>query len=91
MAEGLRSICIVPLILRGKNIGTFGVVSREEDLYSEEDAQFLQDVGSQVALAIENMKSYEEIATLKARLEKENIYLREEIPHRAQLRGDRGQ
>src|SRR6202044_106907 len=29
--------------------------------------------------AIENMKSYEEIATLKGRLEKENIYLREEI------------
>ena len=33
----------------------------------------------QVALAIENMKSYEEIATLKARLEKENVYLQEEI------------
>jgi formate hydrogenlyase transcriptional activator len=78
-AEGLRSLCIVPLILRGKCIGTLSVVSREEDTYSEEDAQFLQEVASQVALAIENMKSYEEIATLKARLEKENIYLREEI------------
>jgi formate hydrogenlyase transcriptional activator len=49
------------------------------DPYSEEDAQFLQDVAIQVALAIENMQAYEEIATLKARLEKENIYLREEI------------
>jgi formate hydrogenlyase transcriptional activator len=78
-AEGLRSLCIVPLILRGKNIGTFGVVSCEKNQYSEEDEQFLQEVASQVALAIENMKSYEEIATLKARLEKENIYLREEI------------
>jgi formate hydrogenlyase transcriptional activator len=78
-AEGLRSLCIVPLILRGKCIGTLSVVSREKDPYSEEDAQFLQDVASQVALAIENMKSYEQIATLKARLEKENIYLREEI------------
>jgi formate hydrogenlyase transcriptional activator len=78
-AEGLRSLCIVPLILRGKSIGTFGVVSREKDPYSEEDAQFLQEVSIQVALAIENMKAYEEIATLKAKLEKENIYLREEI------------
>jgi formate hydrogenlyase transcriptional activator len=77
--EGLRSLCIVPLILRGKSIGTLSVVSREEGLYSEEDAQFLQEVAIQVGLAIENMKSYEQIAALKARLEKENIYLREEI------------
>jgi formate hydrogenlyase transcriptional activator len=78
-AEGLRSLCIVPLILRGKCIGTLSVVSRGKDAYSEEDAQFLQEVASQVALAVENMKSYEEIAALKARLEKENLYLREEI------------
>jgi len=78
-AEGLQSLCAVPLILRGKSIGTLSVVSRERDLYSEQDAQFLQQVAIQVVLAIENMKSYEEIATLKARLEKENTYLREEI------------
>src|SRR5579863_9749221 len=78
-AEGLRSLCVVPLILRGKSIGTLSVVSRKTDQYSDADAQFLQEVASQVALAIENMKSYEEIATLKGRLEKENIYLREEI------------
>jgi formate hydrogenlyase transcriptional activator len=78
-AEGIRSLCIVPLILRGKSIGTLSVVSREKDQYSEEAAQFLQEVATQVALAIENMKFYEEIASLKARLEKENLYLREEI------------
>ena len=78
-AEGLRSLCVVPLILRGKSIGTLSVVSQKKDQYSEADAQFLQEVAIQVALAIENMKSYEEIATLKGRLEKENIYLREEI------------
>src|SRR5580693_3814426 len=78
-AEGIRSLCIVPLILRGKSIGTLSVVSREKDQYSEEAAQFLQEVATQVALAIENMKFYEEIANLKARLEKENTYLREEI------------
>jgi formate hydrogenlyase transcriptional activator len=78
-AEGLRWLCVVPLILRGKSIGTFSVVSREKDAYSEQDAQFLLEVAIQVALAIENMKFYEEIATLKARLERENVYLREEI------------
>jgi PAS domain S-box-containing protein len=78
-AEGLRSLCMVPLILRGKSIETVSVVSRKKDPYSEEHARFLQEVAIQVALAIGNMKSYEEIATLKARLEKENVYLREEI------------
>ena len=77
--EGLRSLCVVPLVLRGKSIGTLSVVSQEKQQYSEGDAQFLQEVAAQVALAIENMKSYEEIATLKVRLEKENVYLREEI------------
>ena len=55
-AEGLRWLCVVPLILRGKSIGTLSVVSRGKDPYSEEDAQFLQEVAIQVALAIENMK-----------------------------------
>src|SRR6266480_1316232 len=39
----------------------------------------MQEVANQVALAVENMQSYEEIARLKARLEKENVYLQEEI------------
>jgi formate hydrogenlyase transcriptional activator len=55
------------------------VGSRATNHYSEADAEFLQEVANQVALAVENMQSYEEIATLKRKLEKENIYLREEI------------
>ncbi|HEV2379356.1 MAG TPA: sigma 54-interacting transcriptional regulator [Terriglobia bacterium] len=78
-AEGVRSHCMVPLIVRGKSIGTLNVASGDKNRYSEADAQFLQEVANQVALAIANMKSYEEIAALKARLEKENIYLQEEI------------
>ena len=40
---------------------------------------FLQEVANQIVLAIQNMQSYDEIAILKARLEKENVYLREEL------------
>jgi formate hydrogenlyase transcriptional activator len=54
-------------------------VSQQRDRYSDEDAVFLQEVANQVALAVQNMQSYQEIATLKARLEKENVYLREEL------------
>src|SRR5258707_11303339 len=72
---GLRSFCIVPLILEGKSIGTLGIGSDQANQYSEADADFLCEVAGQVALAAGNMKSYEEIANLKTRLEKENVYL----------------
>jgi formate hydrogenlyase transcriptional activator len=78
-AEGIRSLCVVPLALQGKCIGLLSVVSRQREQYSDEDAAFLQEVANQVALAVQNMQSYQEIATLKARLEKENVYLREEL------------
>ncbi|HEX5410681.1 MAG TPA: sigma 54-interacting transcriptional regulator [Terriglobia bacterium] len=78
-AEGMRSHCVVPLIVRGKSIGTLNVAHTHPGQYSQKNAEFLQEVANQVALAVENMQAYEEIAALKARLEKENIYLQEEI------------
>lgn len=79
LAEGIQSYCVVPLVAMGKSIGTFAVWSETANRYTEADAELLREVANQVALAIANMKSYEEIASLKARLEKENVYLQEEI------------
>jgi len=79
VAEGIHSICVLPMALQGKCIGTLSFVSRERDRFSEQDALFLQEVANQVVLAIRNMQSYDEIASLKRRLEKENVYLREEL------------
>jgi formate hydrogenlyase transcriptional activator len=79
VAEGIQSYCVVPLVARGISIGTFTVWSATKNRYSAADSELLQEVANQVALAIANMKSYEEIAALKARLEKENVYLQEEI------------
>jgi formate hydrogenlyase transcriptional activator len=78
-AEGIQSICVLPMVLQGKCIGTLSFVSRERDGYSDQDALFLQEVANQVVLAIQNMQSYNEISSLKGRLEKENVYLREEL------------
>ncbi len=76
---GLVSDCIVPLIVGGKSIGTIGIASKQKSQYSEADMELLQEVANQVALAVANMVTYEEIERLKARLEKENVYLQEEI------------
>jgi len=78
-ADGVRSFAIVPLVARGRCIGTLAVGSTRVAQYTERDVAFLQEVAGQVALAIENMTAYEEIADLKARLEHENAYLQEEI------------
>ena len=77
--EGIQSYCVAPLVAMGKSLGTFAVWSEKQSHYTEADAELLRDVANQVALAIANMTSYEEIASLKARLEKENVYLQEEI------------
>jgi formate hydrogenlyase transcriptional activator len=76
---GIYSDCIVPLIVAGKSIGTLNLGSAKKNQYSEPDEEFLLDVANQIALAVANMKSYEEIAESEARLEKENVYLQEEI------------
>jgi PAS domain S-box-containing protein len=65
--EGIRSLCIVPLTFQGRCLGTLTMLSKSIGQYSEADADFLRDVANQIALAIENMKSYEEIAALNAR------------------------
>ena len=77
--EGFQSLIVVPLIVRGKSIGTLNLGSQRPMEYGEPEAELLQEVANQLALAIENMREYEEIGRLKAQLERENIYLREEI------------
>jgi formate hydrogenlyase transcriptional activator len=79
LAGGIHSYVIVPLIARGRTLGALFLGSSTPNRYSAEDVGFLEEVGRQIALAIENMLAYEEIARLRARLEEENRYLQEEI------------
>jgi signal transduction histidine kinase len=75
-AAGMRSYCTVPMILHGKSIGGLSVVSRLPHQYTSSDAELLQKVADQLALAISNMRAYEEIALLRKHLSIENHYLR---------------
>jgi formate hydrogenlyase transcriptional activator len=78
-AGGVRSYLIVPLIARDRAIGAVLLAGFEPERYALEDIPFLEGVARQIALAVENMRAYEEIARLRARLEEENRYLQEEI------------
>ena len=77
--EGLRSVLYLPLITKAKVLGTFQIASKEPFGYSEDDIEFLLQVANQLAIAIENVLTYEEVQTLRDQLHKENTYLQEEI------------
>jgi formate hydrogenlyase transcriptional activator len=78
MQDGILSALSVPLGAKGKVLGTLNVGSREVGRYGERDSELLLAIADQVVLAIQNMLAYEEIASLKRRLEEENQYLQEE-------------
>jgi formate hydrogenlyase transcriptional activator len=78
-AEGLKSGCAVPLISHEHVLGTLSVVSTKEDAFTEQDAELLGQIGTQMALAVANSTAYQEIANLKDKLKKEKLYLEDEI------------
>lgn len=77
LREGLLSALSVPLRAKRGIIGTLNVGSREVGRYSEMDCELLLAIADQVVLALQNMFAYEEITSLKGRLEQENQYLQE--------------
>ena len=58
-AAGIRSGCAVPLVIHGRALGTLDVVSRQEDAFTEEDAELLLQVASQIAIAVQNALNFE--------------------------------
>ncbi|MGH7375530.1 MAG: sigma-54-dependent Fis family transcriptional regulator [Candidatus Rokuibacteriota bacterium] len=58
-ADGVRSYIIVPMVVRGRSIGTLAVASTVPDQYGLAETALLHEAAKQVALAIENMRAYE--------------------------------
>jgi len=79
IGEGLKTLCMAPLVNRGRAIGVLGLARKKDDFFSEHDAEFLSEVAGQVAIAIENALAYREISELKDKLAQEKLYLEEEI------------
>jgi formate hydrogenlyase transcriptional activator len=79
LGEGLKTLCVAPLVNRGRAIGVLCLARKKDDSFSQPDAEFLAEVAGQVAIAIENALAYREISELKDRLAQEKLYLEEEI------------
>ncbi len=76
---GLKSGCTVPLVSHDRALGILGVASLRENAFSDDDAELLNQVGKQVAIAVENALAFREIDALKNQLTQEKLYLEEEI------------
>src|SRR5262249_2266297 len=77
--HGMASGCAAPLIFRDRVLGVLAIKSSRPHAFSQDDCALFEQVANQVAIAVENALSYNEIETLKNKLEKEKLYLEEEI------------
>jgi formate hydrogenlyase transcriptional activator len=78
-SAGLKSLCCIPLIARNRVLGTLNVGSMKEHAFASSDVDFLTQVASQAAIAIENATAFQEIEQLKDQLAEEKLYLEDEI------------
>jgi formate hydrogenlyase transcriptional activator len=78
-AEGVKSMCHLPLIGRARVLGVLSLTRDRETAFGEGDVGFLGQVANQITLAVENAIAYGEIASLKDKLAQEVVYLQDEI------------
>jgi formate hydrogenlyase transcriptional activator len=77
--EGIKAICLIPLVNRGRVVGTLSISRTTETPFVPEDVDFLSPPSGQIAIAIENALAYREISELKDKLAQEKLYLEEEF------------
>src|SRR5262245_4248964 len=75
--ESIRSFAGHPLVFRGEILGVLGVFSRAT--LEDEEFEWLHMFANHAAVSIANARAFAEVERLKAQLELENSYLREEV------------
>jgi formate hydrogenlyase transcriptional activator len=75
LGEGLKSLCCVPLLRPVGTVGALSLASTRADAFRPEDFSLLNQVGAQLAIALENAQTARQIRELKERLAQEKRYL----------------
>jgi len=70
-ARGIRSGCAVPLICHDKIVGSMALASLRESAFTEDDAELLTQIGTQVAIAVDNAQSFEKTRLAQHQMERE--------------------
>ncbi len=75
LAEGLRSLCCIPLLRPNGPLGVLVLGSTRRDAFLPDDLGLLNQVAAQFAIALENHRAGAEVRALKQRLTEEKKYL----------------
>ena len=68
LAEGVKTMCVLPLVYRDHVLGVLVLARRTETHFNPDDLEFLARIANQVAMAVENALAYGQIAALKDKL-----------------------
>ena len=79
LSEGMQTLCCVPLSRPKGALGVLVLGSTRPEAFQQEDLALLNQVATQLAIAIENHRAAAEIETLRQRLAEEKKYLEGEI------------
>lgn len=75
--EAVKTVAAQPLVFRGEVLGVLGLFDCGQ--LSDDDLRWVRVFADHAAVSIANARAFEEIEYLKARLEEENSYLRQEV------------
>jgi formate hydrogenlyase transcriptional activator len=77
--EGFHSGCFLPIMRKDRKLGVLHLLDRRENFFGGQDVEFLVQVASQVAIALENALEYRSLNESRDQLAKERLYLLDEI------------
>ena len=66
--DGANSFCFVPLTTAVRRLGAMGFLSLQKGAYDETDVEFFQEVGKQIAVAVDNVLHHQELTHDRDRL-----------------------
>ncbi|MFZ0817595.1 MAG: sigma 54-interacting transcriptional regulator [Candidatus Sulfotelmatobacter sp.] len=75
LAEGLKSLCCVPLLRPKGPLGVLLLGSTRANAFKTDDLTLLNQVAAQLAIALENARATSEVEELKNRFDRERSYL----------------
>src|SRR5262249_15285322 len=72
LASKVQSVCCLPLIPHNRAFGALNLASLQENAFEPDDVQLLNQVASQVAIAVENVLNFEQTQSVQQQLKEEH-------------------
>src|SRR5262245_15090121 len=69
--EGFQSACFIPIVRRNRILGVLHLLDRHQHAFNDGDVEFLNQMASQIAIALENGLEYRQLSVSRERLAEE--------------------